>query len=308
MVNMTENVHTSWHSINITVSPEVAEVVEFAFNELGALGTEINHLRKSLSETVVVIGYFNSVPDEELVRFELGEALRIYGMPPGSVLTIESKKVEDTDWLAEWKKHWKPTEIGKFIITPPWEEVNAPGKIVIKIEPNMAFGTGTHETTQLCLRAIEKKYEAGQSFLDIGTGTGILAIAAAKLHSRMGSRESGIEENEKRILACDTDVDSVAIARENTAANEVGKFIELYVGSISNDSPRADFICANLTIDVILPILPLLIAKTKGTLVLSGILHEQKESIVSGLTMIGVADYEVEHAGEWISLVTQVLT
>jgi len=307
---MTENVLRSWRSINITVSPDAAEAVEFAFNELGSLGSEINHLGKSERDTVLVIGYFDAAPDDEIIRCELNEALRIYGRPLESVRNIEHKQIENTDWLAEWKRHWKPTQIGKFSIAPPWEKIDAPGRIVISIEPNMAFGTGTHETTQLCLTAIEENYKPGQSFLDVGTGTGILAIAAAKIQFRVPNSKSRDGkfgnpelETQNRIFACDTDADSVAIARENAALNGVGEKIEFYNGSISEKTRRFDFICANLTLDVIVPLLPLLIGKSIGTFVLSGILREQEESIRSELEKFQITDYKIGRAGDWISVV-----
>jgi ribosomal protein L11 methyltransferase len=287
---------TLWYSISITVPPEAAEAVEYAFNSLEAVGTEINHLQKKNSETVTVIGYFNDVPDDERVQDELHYALRIYALNEDAVLQIERNEVENTDWLAEWKKHWKPTEVGGFVIAPPWSDVAGDDKIVIRIEPNMAFGTGTHQTTQLCLRAIEKYYTAGDSFLDVGTGTGILAIAAAKLNSRS-------EISNFRLVACDTDIDSVSIASVNAELNKVGGLIDFSVGSVSNDTADFDFVCANMTIDVIQPLLPLLLAKARKTLVLSGILSEQKEGIVNALADLQIADPEIQQAGEWISVV-----
>jgi ribosomal protein L11 methyltransferase len=158
----------------------------------------------------------------------------------------------------------------------------------------MAFGTGTHETTQLCLRAIDARYTPGDSFLDVGTGTGILAIAAAKLN--LSSQISDL-----KLVGVDTDVDSINIARENAELNGVS--IELNVGSISDDTPTADFVCANLTLDVIKPILSLLIAKAGKTLVLSGILAEQRGEIVGSLSELGVSDPIVSQAGEWICVV-----
>jgi len=301
---MTENVHQSWHSVLITVEPKAAGAVEFAFNELGSLGTEINHLRKTVSDAVVVRGYFIDTPDDETLQDELHYALRVYGFTDDAVVSIERHEVENTDWLAEWKKHWKPSEVGEFIIAPPWEEVDDPERIVIKIERNMAFGTGTHETTQLCLKAIEKNYEAGQSFCDVGTGTGILAIAAAKL-LRFESSEAAVENTKTWIFACDTDADSIAIAAGNALLNGVREQIEFCIGSISKDTPQFDFVCANFTIDVILPILPLLMEKTKKTLVLSGILREQEKMIRAEFKELGIANYSIDHDGEWISVITE---
>ncbi len=280
-----------WFAIAVTVDAEAAEAVEFAFNEIDALGTEINHLRKTATETVVVNGFFNELPENTAFKNQLDNALRIYGLTSASVHKIEKSEIEQTDWLAEWKKHWKPTEIGSFIIAPPWEEFDETGRIVIRIEPNMAFGTGTHETTQLCVKAIEDNFKAEQTFLDVGTGTGILAIAAVKF-------QPGI-----CILACDTDVDSVAIAKENAAINGVGDQIEFYIGSINEKTPVFDFVCANLTIDVILPILATLIEKTGNILVLSGILLEQQEMIVSSLKDFHIRNPHIERKGEWISVI-----
>ena len=246
-----------WYSLEITTAPEAAEAIEFALNSLDALGTSINHLRKANAESVTVIGYFNELPDDQRFQDELHYALKSYDFADEIVTTVVRGEIENADWLAEWKKHWKPTTVGRFVIAPPWEEVDEAGKIVIRIEPNMAFGTGTHETTQLCLSEIDKQFQSGESFLDVGTGTGILAIAAAKL----GASD---------IFACDTDVDSIAIARENALSNGTPS-IEFSTDSISGETAPYDFVCSNLTIDVILPMLDLLLSRSKRMLVMSGI-------------------------------------
>jgi ribosomal protein L11 methyltransferase len=175
------------------------------------------------------------------------------------------------------------------VITPPWENVTNNEKIIIRIEPNMAFGTGTHETTQLCIAEIDKHLRSGESFFDVGTGTGILAIAAARLGS-------------EAILACDTDSDSIKIAKENAELNGVAEKIEFYVGSITAAVPLYDFVCANLTIDVILPILDLLIDRSRRILLLSGILSEQESMIADALTERGISSLAVSRRGEWISV------
>ena len=280
-----------WYSLEITTAPEAAEAIEFALNSLNALGTSINHLRKANTESVTVIGYFNVLPDHEELQDELHYAFRSYGHDEEIMSSVERREIENTDWLAEWKKHWKPTTIGRFVIAPPWFEVNEPAMIVIRIEPNMAFGTGTHETTQLCLAEVDKSYLPGESFLDVGTGTGILAIAAAKLGAT-------------NIFACDTDADSVKIARENSEANGVG-WISFDNASIADQTAAYDFVCANLTIDVILPMLDLLLAKTKRMLVMSGILAEQESMIVAGLAERGISNQRIERLGEWISVTVQ---
>ncbi len=279
----------SWCAIDVVVEATATEAIESAFNELGSLGTEIDSLRKLSGEPLCVTGFFDGPPDIEEVRTTVQESLRIYDFLPASLISITSRTVDETDWLAEWKRHWKPQDVGRFTVAPPWSEVDGSDRIVIRIEPNMAFGTGTHETTQLCLRAIAEIYQPGQSFLDVGTGTGILAIAAAK----MGGRT---------ILACDLDRDSVAIARENAAANGVDR-IEFFEGSISSDTSEHDFVCANLTLDVILPLLPLLTEKTRKTLLLSGILAEQEQAAMDAIGDLVFKDLKIERAGEWISII-----
>ena len=308
-----------WFALEITVEQEASEAIEFAFNSLDSLGTEIDDMPKNQQKTVSVIGYFNDLPDDELVRDEVHYALRIYGLSEDALRSIAHREVENTDWLLEWKKHWKPTAIGRFVIAPPWENVVDDGKIVIRIEPNMAFGTGTHETTQLCLKAIEENYVPGDSFLDVGTGTGILAIAAAKLategteNTETGSKLKRAASRSKetpsansvpsvaQFLACDTDSEAVKIAMENAARNGVEN-IEFVVGPLERDSASFDCVCANLTLDVILPMLRLLLEKTRKTLVLSGILAEQEDSVTTALKGLNVSDFRIDRSGEWIAV------
>ena len=286
---MSEN----WYSIQITVRPDAAEALEFAFNSLDASGTAISFTKVGSTDELTVSGFFEELPDSDRVQDELHFALRAYGLTEDAILDIRRGAVENEDWLAEWKKHWRPTTIGRFVIAPPWAEVETPEAIVIRIEPNMAFGTGTHDTTQLCIFAIDRFYEAGDSFLDVGTGTGILAIAAAKLSS-----------GGEAMLAIDTDEDSIAIARQNAESNGTQQ-IRFEVGAIGPGTPRFDFVCANLTADVILPIIGELIERTNRMLVLSGILLEQEPMIVAGLRTLSVDDPKIERSGEWISVIVR---
>ena len=228
------------------------------------------------------------------MRERLNYALDIYRFSADSIKQIEWREVENQDWLAEWKKHWKPTESKRFIVAPTWEIIENTDKIVIRIEPSMAFGTGTHETTRLCLQAIEENYQSGESFFDVGTGTGILAIAFFKFQ---------VPSSEFQVVGCDTDEDSIKIARENAELNDVGEEIEFYVGSIDENTAQFDFICANVTLDVIVPLLPLLLEKSKRILVLSGILKEQENAIREELKKFGIENPQIKTMGEWISLV-----
>jgi len=293
----------NWYALDITVERSATEAIEFAFNQLDALGTEIDHLRYKNSETLVVTGYFHEIVNEQLSQCELNHALSAYGLTADVVHEQAWRMIEETDWLAEWKKHWRPTVIGEFVIAPPWEKVEDPEKIVIRIEPNMAFGTGTHATTQLCLQAIQDNFTPGETFMDVGTGTGILAIAVAKLNAKM---DDAWLPNERSIFAVDTDEKAVEIAIENAAMNGVSDHIEFAAGSISRDIPAFDFVCANLTADTILPLLPLLLEKTRRILLLSGILKEQETSVVSQLDKLGADDVQVEQSREWVSVLVNI--
>ena len=279
-----------WYALDVEIELAAREAVEYALMEAGALGTETNDAEDKL---VRVTAYFDHTPNRESVHSELAHALRVYDLPASSVKETSIREVPDQDWLGEWKKSWQPVEVGqRFIIAPPWAEIaNEHERIVIRIEPGMAFGTGTHETTRLCLAAIEK-YFSGGSFLDVGTGTGILAIAAAKLFP------------DARIEACDTDPEAIAIARENARLNGVAEGIAFRVGTVEEATASAAVVCANLTANVIQNLFPTLIGATCGRLILSGILDSQAEAIKARLLECGAsAPFEIIQDGEWIALV-----
>ena len=273
----------SFSALDVEIEPQACEAVEYALMEAGALGTQTTEHS--------VTGYFVETPDRERLRNELFDALRIYDLPSSSVRDMKLREVADRDWLEEWKQSWQPVEIGRFVIAPPWSNLgDKSNHLVIRIEPGMAFGTGTHETTRLCLDAIQKHHAAG-SFLDVGTGTGILAIAAAKLFPSA------------RIEACDTDETAVAIARENAELNGVDQLINFWTGSVDDSTASADLVCANLTADVITRMMPALVGVTCGKLILSGILETQVEMVQASLHENGIDDFEITQDGEWIALI-----
>ncbi len=278
----------NWYAVDVTAEEAAREAVEYALMEAGALGTEERAADEDGS--VNVAGYFETEPGIEAVRSALAEALTIYGLASRTLRELSLREVEGRDWLAEWKKAWRPAEVGRFVVAPPWSDVpEGGGRIVIHVEPGMAFGTGTHETTRLCLAAVEKHFGGG-SFLDVGTGTGVLAIAAAKLHPAA------------RVEACDTDPLAVSVAEENARLNGVGERIAFRVGSVDDSTASADLVCANLTADVILPLLPALLGATCGRLVLSGILDVQAAQVAARLVELGAAGYEVTRDGEWVAI------
>jgi len=278
-----------WYALDVTIESAAREAVEYALMEAGALGTET---ATDAAEGLRVAAYFDHVPEREAVRARLLDALRIYALPPASVRDMEMREIAARDWLGEWKKSWRPVEVGaRFVVAPPWGEVaEQPERIVIRIEPGMAFGTGTHETTRLCLAALEK-YFTGGSLFDVGTGTGILAIAAAKL------------DPQARVEACDTDAEAVEIARENAALNGVAAQINFRTGTIEETGASYDCVCANLTADVILPLLPALVGVTCGRLILSGILDTQADAVRARLSELGAGEITTEIDGEWVAII-----
>ena len=285
----------TWQAIDATATGAAREAIEYGLMEAGAVGTETcTDGNISLS----VRGYFETTLDIQSVRAVLLDALRIYRLPAGSLMNLSISEVPDRDWLVEWKKNWQPVEVGRFIIAPPWIESVPPAsaggfaknRFIILIEPGMAFGTGTHETTRLCLKAIEK-YFFGGSFLDVGTGTGVLAIAAAKLYP------------DARIHALDIDAKAIPIAKENARLNDVLDQIDFRVGSISDETPSADLVCANLTAPTIVELLPLLLGLTCGHLVVSGILDAQIDFVQSRLFQLGAPVVEMTADGDWVALV-----
>ena len=276
-----------WYALDVEIEPAAGEAVEYALIEAGASGTERSG---DFSNNVRITGYFDHIPDRERIREELFEALRIYELPSSSVRDMNVREVEQRDWLAEWKKNWQPVEVGSYIIAPPWTEIeDTHNRCVIRIEPGMAFGTGTHETTRLCLAAMQSYYEGG-SFLDVGTGTGILAIAAAACAPAA------------HVEAFDTDEDAIRIASENAVLNGVADRINFHAGSIDEQTSSADFICANLTADVIAKLLPTLVALSCGRLVLSGILETQVQAVVDQLAQLAITEVEITQDGEWIAI------
>jgi len=214
-------------------------------------------------------------------------------------LRLESASVDNADWTSAWKKYFTPIPIGsRFVVLPAWLKDEPCAAQPILIEPKMAFGTGHHQTTALCLEALDRLaadgvLKPGQSFLDLGTGSGILGIAAAKL----GLVGQGL------------DIDPVAIdnAHENVALNLVESCFEPATGSIG-DIPverRFDCILANILANPLVDMAEDICARLArpGVLVLSGILREQAGRVVEAYVSQGLPDPQISHSGEWALLV-----
>ncbi len=211
---------------------------------------------------------------------------------------ILSKIVDEKEWADAWKDYFQVTRItDRITIKPRWRDhVPGQGEIVIHLDPGMAFGTGTHPTTAMCLKLIEVFLKPGNSFLDVGTGSGILLIAAAKLGAAS-------------LLGIDTDETAVAIARENLALNQIdSSAARLLVATLDQTEALCyDFIAANIIARVILDILPDISRRMKkGSIaVFSGIIREQVPDILAAVKTAGLRVIQEESVEEWVTLAVQ---
>ena len=212
--------------------------------------------------------------------------------------TFSFSAIPDEDWMEQWKIHFKPLRVGRrLVVAPTWEEVSAgPEDRIIRIDPGQAFGTGHHETTRLCLEWLEdwadrKEVGSSTSLLDVGTGSGILAIA-------------GVLLGFSQVAAVDNDPEAVAVARENLILNGVADRIMLQAGTVADILSRFDVVLANIQALPLIDMAELLVQRMNppGTLVLSGILLEQKEAVQSAFERHGLRLSSMKFAGEWCLL------
>ena len=231
------------------------------------------------------------------VMSSLREQLALMQGPGMGTLQVTTQGVKEEDWSENWKQYYKPFRIGEhMVVKPTWEPWDArPGDLIIEIDPGMAFGTGTHETTAMCVGLIEKYY-AGGALLDVGTGSGILAIAAARLGAT-------------GIVAVDIDPDAVRVARENVAHNGLQSAIEVRKGDLLQGlSQRFDFAVAN----ILAPVICLLAAPLKahltpgGRFICSGIIAEAEGDVRSALLDAGYTIDEVRRKGDWVAFACHI--
>ncbi len=212
----------------------------------------------------------------------------------GTLKLTESVK-SDTEWKDKWKEYFRPFRVSdRIVVRPSWEEYHpAAGEIVIEIDPGMAFGTGTHETTSLCIEMIDRYLKPGMKVLDAGCGSGILSIAAAML----GAGE---------VLAVDVDEDAVRTAQENIVRNRVGDIARAeYCDLTAGIGYRADLIAANLMAELIVMLAPDIERhlEDSGVFISSGILTEKKKMVMEGLNNAGFRITEIRDKGEWCCIV-----
>ena len=311
-----------WNKYTLTTTAEAEDMISSMMMEAGIEGIEIED-KVPLSESdksqmfvdilpegpaddgVARISFYLE-PDQDnaaiLAAVEEGlEEIRSWGVDVGTG-TIEASQTEDKDWINNWKQYFHQFYVDDILIKPSWEEVKPEDreKLLIQIDPGTAFGTGMHETTQLCIRQIKKYVKPDTVLLDVGTGSGILSIAALKLGAK---------------FACGTDLDPCAITavKENMEVNgvEEDKYTVM-LGNIIDDKAvqeaagyeKYDMVVANILAEVLVPLTPVILAQMKpGALyITSGIIDDKEETVVKAVKDAGLEVLEVNHQGEWVSV------
>lgn len=276
----------SYYEVTITVPAESKDALANRLNEMGCLG--ITDLEER------IIAYFDGQCEVALMKEELTafrEVLKTSGLDPE--FTFACVNLPDKDWNEVWKKNIKPIDVAEiFLILPSWEKEH-PDRINLVIDAGMVFGTGHHHTTQSCLLLIKRYMDrhAKDRFLDIGTGTGILAICASKL----GFRE---------VIGVDIDPLAIEAAPRNISLNRLDN-ISIREGGITAADGTFDFIAGNLLSEIIISIVPEIAARLRdsGTVLLSGIMLGQEDEVIAKMEQAGLKCVEKVVADIWVSLV-----
>ncbi len=218
------------------------------------------------------------------------------GFDPGE-MTLTVVNVHEEDWAENWKKYYKPFRAGEHLVVKPvWEAFDAePDDLVLEIDPGMAFGNGTHETTAMCLALVERVVRPGDTVLDVGTGSGILSLAAARLGA-------------KNVLAVDLDPVAVRVAGENILRNGLMETVTARVGDlVEGVDIRAEVVVANIIADVIILLSGAVMGHVKpgGAFISSGIIRDREEDVTAAITEAGFTIEHIERKGEWIAIVAR---
>jgi len=260
----------SWIEVRVETPSSLVEGISNFLIELGSPGVAQESLSGPKRERI--IAYFPNTGSFPFRKKKIRSFLSSLSRP-SKTFSLGHRVIREEKWAEAWKSHFRPLQATpRLVIKPPWERYpRKKGEVVIDINPGMAFGTGTHPTTQLCLRALENLIPAfpyPPTVLDVGTGSGILSIAAHKLGAR-------------KIVAVDLDPVAIESARENARANGVQEGIDFRIGSLGGVMRRFDIVVANLLPQEILKIAPSLVRRvsSEGFLVVSGILSVQKKEI-----------------------------
>lgn len=303
---------SNWIEVNVAVTHEAVEVVSEILTEAGSKGVAIedpqliNDLRNSgtwelcdipeqqNTEGVTVSGYYaddeklqNRLAEIEAGLAEVEERIGKYRFG-----NTRFRNVSEQDWANEWKQYFHVTHVGQsLVIKPSWEEYIAKeGEHVIEIDPGMAFGTGTHHTTNMMMERLEKVMPQDATVFDVGTGSGILAIAAALCGA-------------KAVKAVDIDGVAVRVARENVADNHLSDKIEVREGDLLHGTEgKADVIIANIIADIIIMLMKDIPVKLNdnGIFLASGIIEERVADIEAEAAKEGLKVDAIDHRGGWV--------
>lgn len=305
-----------WTEVKISTTTEASDAVTDMLTTVGSAGVSIedpDDIRKevqksdsldyaddkflsSLGSDVIIKAYFSEEKNitelSGLLKEKMAHISKYLDIGKGS---IECSEIDDEDWSTSWKKYYKPFRLSdRVVIKPSWEKYQQESdEIIIELDPGMAFGTGTHETTKLCAQFLEKYLKNGNNAMDIGCGTGILSIIAAKLGAQ-------------HITAVDIDEVAVRVTKENCIINQVENKIEAFKG-VLKDIPeqKADIIIANIIANVIIDIsnsVPEYLTKD-GYFITSGIIKERKQEVIDTYLSLGFSCEETAELGEWVAIV-----
>ena len=309
-----------WIEVKIKTSHEAVESMSNILHESGAGGVVIEdpqdvivfqnetenwdyideRLLGALEENVCVKGYLSESPNLsdniQLIK-ERVEQVRDAGIDAG-LGEVTIAEVFEEDWSSAWKQYYKPMKIGKnIVIKPSWEKYEGKEwEHIIELDPGMAFGTGTHETTQLCIQLLERYVKEDDIVIDIGSGTGILGIVAAKLKS-------------KRVIGVDIDPIAIKVAKENILINNVEDIFEIREGHLFDQiKEKGDIVVANIVTDVILDLIKDIRRNLneQGILIASGIILDRLEDVKSALEEEKIEILSIEKMGEWVALCCRV--
>ena len=311
-----------WIEIKLHTTTAASDAVSEKLMEKGATGTMVEDradipdptkpngiweiidpaMIDKMPEDVLVHAWFT--PDEtlpEMLHTLREELLAIQQQNPdfdmGS-LEVETVNVKDEDWNEVWKRFYKPFRAGKsLVVKPTWEHYDAqPGDKVIEIDPGMAFGSGTHETTNMCMGLLEEVELPGKTVIDVGTGSGILAIGAALLGA-------------KDVLAIDIDPMAVKVAKENIAHNHLESVVTAVEGNLldSANDAMCEVCVANIIADVICMFAQPLTAHIVpgGKFICSGIIKEREGDVVNALNEAAYIIEKIERRGEWVAILSR---
>lgn len=288
-----------WIELSVEVHPEAVDAVAEVFRANGTGGVAIEQPVTSDIEgeqvprpigLPVMKAYLPITPttNDQVRRIE-GDLwhLQAFGLSP--VGEMQRRNIEEEDWANAWKEHFHPLKVGRVVIKPTWREWDAePDDIVIELDPGMAFGTGLHPTTQLVLAALQPRVRPGMEVLDLGTGSGILAIAAARLGAR--------------VTALDVSDVAVEVAQENVNTNGLAGEIRVAKGSIDAvKGQQFDLVLANIIASILHDLAPELAAALKpgAELLGSGIVEERVELVREAFTRAGLRLTEQRCDGDW---------